>query len=53
MLTSQAAVARISALSRASARTAHPAKEYPTKTRGNKAKSASAKKDEEDVIELD
>lgn len=45
----------MSALTRAQAREAHPVKVYPAKTRGKKAVKAggAAKKDEEDVIELD
>ncbi len=51
----QAAVARMSALTRSQARAAHPLKEYPVKTRGKKAgkTSAATKKEDEDVIELD
>ncbi|ORX33388.1 ribosomal L28e protein family-domain-containing protein [Kockovaella imperatae] len=54
----QAAVARISALSRANARTAAPRKEFPAKTRGKKSvsggsKAQSGKKEDDDVIELD
>jgi ribosomal protein L12E/L44/L45/RPP1/RPP2 len=51
----QAAVARASAVAKAAARTANPAKEYPTKVRGNKkaASASKAEKKEEDVIELD
>ncbi|KAK4689111.1 large subunit ribosomal protein L28e, partial [Tremellales sp. Uapishka_1] len=48
-----AAVARASAITKASARAAHPAKVYPTKTRGNKAAKPAAAEKEEDVIELD
>jgi hypothetical protein len=45
----------MSALTRAQARAAHPVKEYPAKTRGKKAGNTggAAKKEEEDVIELD
>ena len=46
----------MSALTHAQARAAHPQKEYAVKTRGRKAANkgrGAAKKEEEDVIELD
>ncbi|WVQ69725.1 uncharacterized protein L199_007945 [Kwoniella botswanensis] len=50
----QVAVARASALSRASKRSANPPKSFPPKQRGKKTQSsASASKKEDDVIELD
>ncbi|GFZ45912.1 hypothetical protein JCM24511_03645 [Saitozyma sp. JCM 24511] len=51
----QVAVARASALAKANQRAANPPKEYAPKQRGRKAAAASAsgKKDEEDVVELD
>ena len=54
-LSYQAAVARMSALTRVQARAAHPRKEYPAKVRGKKAgkTGGGAKKEDEDVIELD
>ncbi|WWD16223.1 hypothetical protein CI109_100649 [Kwoniella shandongensis] len=48
------AVARASALLRAQTRSVNPPKSYPQKVRGNKKSAAApAKKDDEDVIELD
>ncbi|WVQ99044.1 hypothetical protein IAU59_006176 [Kwoniella sp. CBS 9459] len=52
----QVAVARASALARATTRTANPPKSYPKKQRGPKKAAASAAasgKKEDDVIELD
>lgn len=49
LLTHQAAVARISALTRANRRVANPPKDFPAKQRGKKAAAAA----EENAIELD
>ena len=49
----KAAIARTSALMRTQQRTANPPKEYPKKTRGKSSKGAAAKKEDEDIIELD